>query len=360
MQKNYRASPASFGGTLPKGEGKRLPLRGRWHGAAVTEEAVFCKCKNNHTIRKGAPAVNRYDSLRKPNTGRAPAVVSLALCVVLSATVLFSRLMSFTPADTQHYIPLTKSSGMTAVREGRRQSDGSITFRHAGYHPDNHRLLTARPGFRVYDENTVWQGETDIEIFRISYRNGAGQVTVRSENGEKIIAPGTENTYRFTLENTGNVALDYTLQMEAWFGEAGDANPTTIPVLARVTDYKGNYLAGSAGAKDDVLALNRVSQKGSLSKGYTAPYTLEWEWPFEGDDAYDTLLGNLATDEDITLTIRISTTATYNPTPGGDSGIPKTGDTGGIELAFAVMSASSAALLLLLCLPRRKRREHHG
>lgn len=286
--------------------------------------------------------------------------VSLALCVVLSATMLFSRLMGFAPADTQHYIPLTKSGGITAVPEGHRQSDGSITFRNAGYHPGNHRLLTAKPGFRVYDENTVWSGETSIEIFRISYENGTGQVTVRSENGDKLLAPGTENTYRFTLENTGNVALNYTMTMDAWFGEKGDPNATVIPVLARVTDYRGNHLAGSRDAKADVLELNNISQSGSLSAGLVAPYTLEWEWPFEGDDAYDTMLGDLAANEDITLTIVINTTASYTATPGADSGIPKTGDTRHIELALTVLVMSLAGLLFLLASPRRKRRDTDG
>lgn len=302
--------------------------------------------------------MNDYSSLRQQNNSSARAAIALILCVVLSATVLFSRLAGFAPADTRLYIPLTQSSGITTVREGHRQTDGTITFR--GYHPDSHRLLTAKPGFRVYDENTVWTSETNIEIFKISYENGSQQVTVLSENGEKVIAPGTENTYRFALENTGNVDLDYTLKMESWFGEEGEKDPVTIPVLARVLDYKGNYLAGTADGKTDVLELNKVSQKGSLTKGYIAPYTLEWEWPFEGDDTYDTWLGNLAVEEDITLTIRISTTASYTPTPGSDSGIPKTGDTSAIGLAVAVMVASSAALMLLLVLPGRRRRKNNG
>lgn len=305
--------------------------------------------------------MNSYPSLRQRNNRSAFAVVTLALCVLLSATVLFSRLMGFAPADPQHYIPLTRSGGITTVREGQRHSDGTITFRHTGYHPDNHHLLTAKPAFRVYDGNTVWESQTNIEIFKISYENGTGQVTVRSGDGKKVIAPGTGNTYRFTLENTGNVALDYTMTMEAWFGEEDDPNPTVIPVLARVTDHRGNYLAGTIGSKTDVLELNGVSQKGLLSAGYVAPYTLEWEWPFEGDDMLDTMLGNMAVDEEITLTIKINVTSwqTKTPSQGTDSGIPKTGDSSNIQLAFTVMMASGTCLLILLALPQRKRRKNH-
>ena len=64
------------------------------------------------------------------------------------------------------------------------------------------------------------------------------------------------------------------------------------------------------------------------------------------------LLGNLAVEEDISLTIVIRTTASYTPDPG--SGIPKTGDTSNIGLMFTIMVASGAGLLILL-LPRRKK-----
>jgi len=298
--------------------------------------------------------VNSYSSLRKQNSGSGLAVVALLLCVVLSSTMLFSRLLTFSAADTQHYIPLTRGNGITNVQVGQRQADGSVVYESLGYHPNNHRLLTARPGFRVYDENTVWSGQTNIEIFRISYENGTGQVTVNSENGDKLLAPGTENTYRFTLENTGNVSLDYTLSMEAYFSHTD----TPIPIYARVVDYQNHYLAGTPEEKVDVLELNNVKQSGTLSAGYVAPYTLEWEWPFELDDAYDTMLGNMAVEEDITLTIVIKTTASYNPDPQAPGGNPQTRDNTPIGLLVGIMVLSGVGLLVML-LPKRKREDEH-
>lgn len=294
--------------------------------------------------------MNDYASLRKQNNDTVLAAVALMLCVVLSATMLFSRLAGFAPADTQHYIPLTRSQGGTVVTAGQRQADGTVTFRN--YSPVNHQLLTAKPGFQVYDDNTVWSGQTDIEIFKISYENGTGAVTVNSENGEKVLAPGTENTYRFTLENTGNVSLDYELTMEAYFSH----QETPIPIYARVVDHNGNYLAGTAEAKTDVLDLNQVHEKGTLRAGYVAPHTLEWEWPFELDDEYDTMLGNMAVEEDITLTVVIKTIASCNADPDAPGGNPKTGDDTPIGLLVGLMAVSAVGLVVLL-LPRKKREE---
>lgn len=293
--------------------------------------------------------MNDYSSLKKRNTAPFAAVVSLALCVILSATMLFSRLLAFTPADTRHYIPLTRSGGFTTVTADGRQVAAPYTHRPplaAG------PVLTA-DWFRTYDENTVWSGETDIEIFRISYENGSGQVTVNSENGEKLLAPGTENTYSFALENTGNNPVKYTMSMEAYFTDGTHV----IPVEARVSSHEGVYLCGSADSYAPVLDLNQVADSGSLKAGYIMPYTLQWRWPFEIDDEYDTMLGNLAVEEDISLTIVIRTTASYTPDPG--SGIPKTGDTSNITLMFTIMVASGAGLLILL-IPQRKRKEENA
>ncbi|MBR2310750.1 MAG: hypothetical protein IKA47_09505 [Oscillospiraceae bacterium] len=303
--------------------------------------------------------MNSYSSLRKRNNGTGLAVVSLALCVVLTATVLFERLAAYATREEYHSIPLTRSGGITTVVAGRLEGDGEIRSRETqamapvvlSYSP-----FLSESWFRVVDENTVWQGETDIEIFRLSYENGEGSVTVQSGNGEKLLAPGTSNTYKFQLENTSDHPLEYTMDMEAYFSD-GDHK---IPVNARVFDKYGAYYAGTETEMVDVLDLNGVSDSGKLKAGYIMPYTLEWEWPFEEDDAYDTMLGNLAVEEDIALTIVINTTASYIPdSPVYDGEPPKTGDTM-IMWAMGTMMASGAALLFLLALPRRKKKENEA
>lgn len=306
--------------------------------------------------------MNNYASLRKQNNSPAFAAMALALCVVLSASVMFERLAAYSTRDIYQNIPLTKSAGITTVINGQRDENGVVHFAEAArFDPDAPVVLSYSPflagtWFQVTDENTVWQGETNVEIFRISYENGEGNVTVQSNRGDKVIAPGTSNMYKFQLENTGSHAVQYTMNMEAYFTDGTYA----IPVNARVFDKYGKFYAGTETEMVDVLELNGVADSGTLKAGYIMPYTLEWEWPFEEDDVYDTMLGNLAVEEDITLTIVIKTTATYSPDPpgGGDGEPPKTGDIHFI-MTMGTMSVSGTMLLILLLLPKRRKEEEY-
>lgn len=296
--------------------------------------------------------MRNYASLRKSNKSNVLAIATLVMCVILSATMLFSRLMVYSPMSKCQYIPLTKSNGITHVT---RSNGPSIAL-------GRPLVLTARPlflaapGFQAYDENTVWSGETDVEIFSIRYDNESGETTVRSRDGTKVLAPGTGSTYEFALENTGNVALDYTLEMEAWFSDA----EYPIPVVASVVGHEGEYLLGSAEEMVDVLRLEEVRQSGTVAAGNIMPYALNWEWPFELDDAYDTMLGNLAVEEDLTLTVVIKTTASYSEDPDEPGGVPpQTGDMAHIEL-YAVMMVVSLAGILAILLLRNKENEYEA
>ena len=331
--------------------------------------------------------MNEYSGLRKQNKrSTCAAVIALMLCVILTTIMLVSRLAEFTAPDTQHYIPLTKSTGTTRVKVSRRQADSGVTYdsrqntastvapltarvqvsrQQAGGSVSYNSLqnmhhngapLTANPGFRTYDENTVWSGETDVQIFCITYDNDSGETTVRSQDGVKVLAPGTGNSYHFTLENTGNVPLEYTMEMDAWFSHG----EYPIPIYASVTDYEGSYLLGSDTQMVDVLRLKEVHESGTIDVGYLQPYTLNWEWPFELDDAYDTMLGNLAVDTDITLTVAIRTSASYydGEDPGGTP--PKTGDESQVLLYGVMLALSLAGLLMLLAMELKEREKKHA
>ena len=201
------------------------------------------------------------------------------------------------------------------------------------------------PGFEVRDENTVWTTETEVEIFRISYENGQQVVTVQSDDGDSVIAPGTENSYTFKLKNTGNVNMKYTVEVDAYFTPAD----IPLPVLTRLCRYDAKWIVGSLEQWAEVSVLDKAEDSAVLKPGNYTYYTLDWQWPFEqGDDAYDTYLGNLAVEQDLVFTIVIRTRAEATTGPGG--GIqPPTGDAGGLELWLILEVCSIIAIIVLVC-----------
>ncbi|MBQ3009445.1 MAG: LPXTG cell wall anchor domain-containing protein [Oscillospiraceae bacterium] len=207
-------------------------------------------------------------------------------------------------------------------------------------------------GLQTSDDRYIWETETQVDIFSIAYRNGKEEVTVRSDNNDKVIAPGTENSYTFKLKNTGDTALKYDMTVEA-FVTPGNI---TLPVDGRINRYDGKWLAGSKGSYTDILDLNGVTDSDRLAAGRYTYYTLDWMWPFEsGNDEYDTLLGNMAVDEDITLTIRITTTATATESGGGIVA-PDTGDDTRTIL-WLVLAFASALLIILLVYYKKKMKD---
>ena len=214
--------------------------------------------------------------------------------------------------------------------------------------------FVARPGFQASDDMYVWTTDTQVEIFRLTYFNKEGQINVRTENGDKLIAPGTSNTYTFKFKNTGNVAMDYTMYVEA-IVQPGDI---TLPVQVRMNRYDTTYLVGDSENWAPVAQLDGLTDSATLGVSRYAYYTLEWQWPFDGvNDSYDTDLGNMvARGEDITLTIRIRTVATTSANPNAVGGIINTGDETQPVL-WIVLMAAGGILILLLILRRKKDEE---
>lgn len=212
------------------------------------------------------------------------------------------------------------------------------------------------PGFEVGDDKTVWGTNTQVEIFRIFYENGEQIITVNSENGEKVIAPGTENSYTFKLKNTGNVALDYTVEVDAYFTPAD----ITIPITGRLNRYDEKWIIGGKDVYATVPVLDTASDSATLGAGKYTYYTLDWQWPFEsGNDELDTMLGNLATEQDLTFTIVIKTTATVSEDPDDDSGItppPQTGDNTNLALLITIAISSFVIMVYLMFSQNSKKR----
>lgn len=295
--------------------------------------------------------MNDYSSLRKRKNSTFMAVVALTLCVTLSAAFLFSRLVDYSAYRAQQYIPLTVSNGVTQVTTLQKQAPFSA--------PMVHKLSAAVPLDETKPDEEgekTWLTMTELELFKASYENDKGEITVQSANGDDIIAPGTSNSYTFSLQNTSDMGLDYTIEVEAYFAiEGGDQG---VPVQLRLSDYNGNYLIGGPNSFEDLSDVNMAHGNGSVTAGYIIPYTLEWQWPFEGNDALDTALGSMMieTGATVTFVMEIRTTAVQGD---GGGGLPSTGDTDGMLVAGMVLAGSFVSLVFML-IPKRKREEENA
>lgn len=299
--------------------------------------------------------------------GIGVVVAILILCNLASITVIAGRMISYTQAKFVNVLPINENTvlGATPAPDTSETSTPSNPVNPAPADGDTSSSdTTSSAEMQAHPE---FHMEHDLEIFKFSY-DETGKITVIGVEGNEdhLIAPGTSNIYQFTLANTGDVALDYTLTMEAYV----TGTDLWIPVNARVWDYTNRYLVGSADEMPDVMELNTVDETGVLGAGKYAVYNLEWEWPFEredenGDitenDIYDTMLGNLAVDEDLVLHIVIRTTAEYDEDPNHPGGVdkpPQTGDDAPIVLLCVLFGASFIGIcsmgIVLLVTKRKK------
>ena len=307
--------------------------------------------------------------MAKPNNSKTNwiwlSVLILFVCVAATTIAFLSRLDTFllndkgaislltgiTSEADQH--KETQSAGATATQAPTTEQTPTntqppvtsptlppITEPQVSEPPKN-------PGFEMEDDNAVWGTNTQVDIFRISYVNGEQVITVNSGDGQKIIAPGTENSYTFKLKNTGDVALDYIVEVDAHFIPGN----IQIPITARLNRYDGKWIVGDKDSYIDVPTLDTAEDRWVLGAGRYAYYTLDWCWPFEsGNDELDTQLGNLATEQDLVFVIVIKTTAVESEDPSGGGGIipPQTGDRVNLPLLLGIAIGSFVIMMVLL------------
>ena len=279
----------------------------------------------------------------------------LFLLVTASTVLLCSRLGFLSDASSPTVIELLadNAGGSAETQAPQADPDESASVSEGTHQARPAAPQGGMPGFETADDQHIWSTDTHVDIFRITYENGEDKITAAGADGDKIVAPGTSGSSSFRVSNTGKTALDYQMTVEAYFGD--DELP--IPVVVRFSDYNGTFFAGSEGGWASVSDLNRVRDSAVLAKNHYARYTLEWQWPFEGNDGYDTMLGNLAVDGDITLTVVIRTTATEDKNPDAGGGIPQTGDDASLMFWLIIAVLSCTVMIFLLLFMRRGKKE---
>lgn len=148
---------------------------------------------------------------------------------------------------------------------------------------------TARVAKWSFDGADLETKTIAFNLFQTSYGE-----TVKSKDGKKVVAPGTEGSVKFALKNTGEVAAEAKIVLTI-------TNANNIPV-------KITY-AGVGGTETEVDAVGTIElpvQQLPIEQTADTEITIKWAWPFAGDDTTDTTLGSAGTAE-----IKVVATVTF-------------------------------------------------
>lgn len=187
----------------------------------------------------------------------------------------------------------------------------------------------------------------ELDVFSMSYENDKGEITVESRFGDKVIAPGTEETYYIRLKNDDRYALDYTCKPTV-----SVIDDVYIPVEVRLINPNGYFIIGNKDTWVNVTEVAEKSETRTFKSGDFDEYIFQWRWKFEsGDDALDTELGNMK-DSPI-LEVKFEITSSVNTTISENGGIMASG-VGRIILNSIVIIILIGAIVVLFVYTRKK------
>ena len=133
----------------------------------------------------------------------------------------------------------------------------------------------------------------------------AGALSVKSQNGDSVVAPGTKGSTVFSISGAPEVAVridivfNATSQVKLPGATAAEDYYPIVFTLKQTEDYQGNPATGvlAQGTLDDIAYfLNEVYSGAEYAPNTVldSKYELSWEWAYEsGNDAKDTLLGDV-------------------------------------------------------------------
>lgn len=192
--------------------------------------------------------------------------------------------------------------------------------------PENSDILfivSKDPEFLVDDDKGAWTKGREIDIFKAEYSNGEGSTTVASSDGTKVIAPGTETTYNFTMYNSGNMAVVYNTDLEFKL-KIGDevVSSENFPLQVRLKNATQDYIIGGEDEWVKVYDATLEQYSSQLGASSFEDFELQLKWEFDGgNDELDTLYGDLAAERGVTLTLTINTYAVEHDDPRAQGGL---------------------------------------
>ena len=202
-------------------------------------------------------------------------------------------------------------------------------------------------------EEDIWESGKEVTIFKTNYVNGEGETTVVSQDGTKLIAPGTQSTYKFTMYNNGNMAIVYETYLD-FVLTVGDEiqSEGAFPLKARLSTENGYYLIGDETEWVNVADATLSKHVSVLGARSYETFVLELLWEFDGgNDARDTLYGDLSVEKGVTLTLGINTYAEEHIDPAATGGtrvdINEKGEHGGaLRLLWIILLILITAILI--------------
>ncbi len=169
-------------------------------------------------------------------------------------------------------------------------------------------------------------------------------------NNQKVVAPGTKFEQSLLLRNADEYAIDYALEPKVTF-----STRYQIPLQVRVKNADGTYILGSAEEWASLQDLRNLEHTGTLEKTEAAEFFIEWQWPYEGDDEYDTLIGSQ--DREVGLEISFTFQAKANTSldaNGGWEGHPDMAKNTALAVAASIFAISLVSLTVIIIKKRKE------
>lgn len=217
---------------------------------------------------------------------------------------------------------------------GRAESpDRVLTYTHNNLEWDSAAAI---------DEN----GVVELSLFSAYYDH------VASNDGDKVLAPGTAGSTIIRLANASKGEVSFTAVVyEIKSSETLDIE-TKLEGL-NFYDSSDVYLPEDVQIENVIRCVN-----GTLAAGAEQDFDIEWVWDFELDeqkDINDTLLGNAAasgSEDDVLIGFYL---VVEDDNEIVKPGTPETGDVGLIEVWIVLLVVSGAVLIFLFWLKKREK-----
>ncbi|MCM1284968.1 MAG: hypothetical protein NC213_03375 [Acetobacter sp.] len=192
------------------------------------------------------------------------------------------------------------------------------------------------------DEN----GAARLSLFDTVYQNA------RSDDGSKIIAPGSSSNNIIRLKNSVGKPVHYTAVLYSI------KSVEELPVKAylkgeNLADTQNYFLPDGVKSDDIIRAVS-----GTVGGGMIQDFDIGWNWDYQNSDVQDTIdtyLGNQAVDENMDITIGMYIVVedgnTYtSPNTGADDAWQQPAEMG----AYVSLMCISAVVLIFLIIDKRR------